>query len=466
MQPFFRAPPFPGAKAPALARPGHGERLDDATLDRLMARTAQLKVGGSFWDADRDPWRSGADGETAEDRLAAAIAAGDRDAFHRAVVDPFAYFHPFTGQASSLAATIELCGFWRALIVNNRRITAAVGFARWKRPTVAPLLWSGQPVRFARLADDLGSDGRVAVWKSRTPKAALARLEAAGTTFLEVEDGFIRSAGLGADCVPPLSIVVDETGIYFDPRQTSDLERILQAGEFDDAILERARRLREVIVASGISKYATAAQPAQRRRGPKRQILVPGQVEDDRSVLSGGGNVRTNLELLRRVRERAPDAHILYKPHPDVEAGHRKGAISDEVVLTLADEVVRDLAVSGLLAAVDEVHVNTSLAGFEALLREKPVTTYGVPFFAGWGLTTDLGQVPERRTAKLTLDELVAGALLLYPRYLDPTTGLPCPPEILIHRLSEGGNASGNGALVTLRRLQGQLKRVALALRA
>jgi capsular polysaccharide export protein len=114
---------------------------------------------------------------------------------------------------------------------------------------------------------------------------------------------------------------------------------------------------------------------------------------------------------------------------------------------------------------VDEVHVNTSLAGFEALLRSKPVTAHGVPFYAGWGVTRDLGSVPARRTARRSLDELVAAVLLLYPRYLDPVTGLPCPPEILIQRLSEGRGTAKPGAVVHLRRLQGRLKRRLAALR-
>ena len=37
----------------------------------------------------------------------------------------------------------------------------------------------------------------------------------------------------------------------------------------------------------------------------------------------------------------------------------------------------------------------TSLMGFEALLRGIPVTTLGTPFYAGWGLTTDLGPIPK-----------------------------------------------------------------------
>jgi capsular polysaccharide export protein len=92
------------------------------------------------------------------------------------------------------------------------------------------------------------------------------------------------------------------------------------------------------------------------------------------------------------------------------------------------------------------------------------VTTYGVPFYAGWGLTSDLGPVPPRRTERRSLDELTAGALLLYPRYLDPVTKLPCPPEILVNRLSQL-DYPRSGALIMLRRLQGQLKRRVAAVR-
>jgi glutamyl-tRNA reductase len=64
-----------------------------------------------------------------------------------------------------------------------------------------------------------------------------------------------------------------------------------------------------------------------------------------------------------------------------------------------------------LLAQVDEVHVLTSLAGFEALLRGKPVATYGQPFYAGWGLTQDCYPL-QRRTRRLSLDELRACAYI------------------------------------------------------
>jgi capsular polysaccharide export protein len=194
-----------------------------------------------------------------------------------------------------------------------------------------------------------------------------------------------------------------------------------------------------------------------RPAGKRRHILVPGQVEDDRAVQAGGCGLVSNRELLARVRAQAADAYILYKPHPDVIAGHRTGAMADGQCLRFADRVVGDLPIASLIDMVDEVHVNSSLAGFEALLRGKLVTTYGVPFYAGWGLTNDLGPVPARRTATRTIDELVAAALLLYPRYLDPVTGLPCPAEIAVSRLS--GNEIHESFIIGVRRLQGRLMR-------
>jgi capsular polysaccharide export protein len=280
---------------------------------------------------------------------------------------------------------------------------------------------------------------------------------------LEVEDGFIRSAGLGADCVPPLSIIVDGQGVHFDPSQPSGLEDLLQNGQFPPALLARAARLREAIVAGGLSKYERGGSiTLSRPGGTRRHVLVPGQVEDDRAVTSGGA-LSSNLELLRRARAAAGrQAFVIYKPHPDVLAGHRKGLIADGEMAALADQVESDAPMAALIAMADELHVNSSLAGFEALLRGKPVTVHGVPFYAGWGLTTDRGPVPARRAARRSLDELVAATCLLYPRYLDPVTGLPCPAEVLVQRLTTAPPPLDPtaAAVVALRRATGRARRL------
>ena len=525
---FLRVPPFPDARPVSFAAPGGAKpNLADAEVDSLLELIRSERVGGTYWGSqltlpdtpytlvrvrDRaqrtaavdsartavvwldecDPWHLFAGASQviveADDELAllAAIAgvgiecvgkgayaalAGKpacpalRDLFCAHVVDAFSYSDPYTGEPISLAEAIQCCGFWRRVIDSNRDIAGAIGFAFWKRETVAPLLWRGtEGAAFLSDAETVRKGDRVAVWKSRTPARVLSELDGRGARLIEVEDGFIRSVGLGADCVPPLSIVVDRRGIYFDPDQPSELEELIQNGNFPSELLDRARALRELIVAAGLSKYGSGGASLERRHPTRRHILVPGQVEDDRAVVSGGAGLTSNLELLRRARASAPDAYLIYKPHPDVEAGHRKGAIPNAICLSVADEIVRNEPITALIDLVDELHVNSSLAGFEALLREKPVTTHGVPFYAGWGLTRDLGPVPDRRTAKRSLDELVAAVLLLYPRYLDPVTGLPCPPEILVRRLTESTAGQRDGIIVRLRRLQGRCRRGLAAL--
>ena len=384
---------------------------------------------------------------------------GDAATLLADAIDGMQFDNPFTGEPMTASEAVDLCGFWRRLIDSNRGIAGGLGFAFWKQDHVAPLLWNGTaPFRFLRAAPDAKPSGAIALWRAKAAPQAVHALECLDAPLIEIEDGFLRSRGLGADCIPPLSITVDRLGAHFDPTVPSELECLLQDGDFDDRLLARAGELRRVIVAAGLGKYGQGSAAVERPAGKRRHILVPGQVEDDRAVQTGGCGLTSNLDLLKRVRSQAPDAYILYKPHPDVLAGHRKGAIPDRLCLRHADRIAGDVAIGSLIAMVDEIHVNTSLAGFEALLRDKPVTTYGVPFYAGWGLTNDLGPVPSRRTAKRSIDELVAATLLLYPRYLDPVTGLPCPAEVVVERLS-ACNEPAPGLLVGMRRLQGKLKR-------
>ena len=369
-----------------------------------------------------------------------------------------AYLSPFDGHAMSVRETLELCGFWRRMIDSNRGIACGIGFAFWKQDNVAPLLWNGsKPFAFQHKPSEKTTHGAVALWRSKTPPEAIATLESRGVPLVEVEDGFLRSKGLGADCVPPLSITVDGLGAHFDPAQASELEVLIETSTFDSELLARARQIRSLIVKAGLGKYERGGTTLLRPAGSRKHILVPGQVEDDRSVQTGGSGL-ANLELLRRVRERSPAAYIIFKPHPDVLAGHRRGAVAEQACLGYVDQIVTEPSISSLIAMVDEVHVNTSLTGFEALMREKSVTTYGVPFYAGWGLTHDLGAVPSRRSARPSIDELVAAALLLYPRYLDPVTGLPCPAEVAVARLAADG-PDDPGLIVAMRRLQGRFMR-------
>ncbi|SEN64541.1 capsular polysaccharide export protein [Sphingomonas gellani] len=379
-----------------------------------------------------------------------------------------AYHDPISGQRASVDTIIARLGHWRRIIEANSGIVAACGMSWWKRHEIARFLWSpGPPLRFFRserraIAYAARQSGAVAVWPSRVSVGMAARAEAKGVSLIRVEDGFVRSIGLGSDLVPPSSVTVDRLGIHYDPVRASDLEVLLGHAPFPPAMLERAGRLRVRIVESGISKYGgDRAHAFPSRRPGVRLVLVPGQVEDDMSVRLGGGGLSSNLDLLRRARALEPEAEIWFRPHPDVDAGHRKGAVRDADALGPADRIVRGGSMAELLQRIDGVHVLTSLTGFEALLRGVDVTCHGMPFYAGWGLTRDMMPAPTRRGRQLTLDQLVAGVLILYPRYLDPVSGLPCEPETLIARMVAGDAVNRLGWVTRLRRWQGWLKRAA-----
>lgn len=421
--PSGAAPIWPDAAGPLdpwtlldAAAVVHGASRDLA----LLALAAGVTIG--------DGPLAGADPVSTYARLIAATRCAD----------------PFRARPCSLAEALDLLALWRAREAESRRIAVCLGVQSWKHDRVRELLASSAPPPAFRrtprtaLAEARRRGGAVLAWSSAAPSSLAKRAAAEGVDLVVLEDGFIRSAGLGAEFRPGGSFALDSRGAYYDPSRPSDLEHLLNTAAFDAKLLARAAALRQAVLARGITKYNLSGTAPEVMAPPgRRRVLVPGQVEDDASVQRGGGEIRSNLALLRAARAAEPDAWLIYKPHPDIEAGYRRGRIPEAVLAGLADQVVSRAPMDALLRQVDAVHCLTSLTGFEALLRGIPVTVWGSPFYAGWGLTTDRGPAfaPERRRRRLTLDELVAATLILYPRCLDPLTRLPCPPEVLLERL-------------------------------
>jgi capsular polysaccharide export protein len=300
----------------------------------------------------------------------------------------------------------------------------AHGFS-WRKRSFVRGFTGRDDVRFVGDGRAVPSGAGLLLWGS----APVPPGTPADARIIRVEDGFLRSVGLGADLTRPLSWVLDDLGIYYDATRPSALEVQLQQTDFDAAERARAAALRERIVREGLTKYNLAGvRPWRRPADGRRVVLVPGQVETDAAIAWGTASVRTNLDLLRAVRAARPDAWLVYKPHPDVVAGLRRSGAGEDEAHAHCDEIVREGSMHELLAQCDEVHVMSSLAGFEALLRGKAVTCWGLPFYAGWGLTEDREAIP-RRSRRLALDELVAGALLRYPVYRSRITGQRCSAE-------------------------------------
>ncbi len=423
------------------------------------------------------PWYAG--WGVTDDRAQGAVAeaAWARRSRQRSVDELFAaaylhhshYLNPYTHKAGRLADVLPWLQLQRRLAqamagASGRGRLVVVGFEAWRRSNMRPALQAlasmGGGLHFVRTAQaaqklQLQGDDQLLCWGRVAPAGLEALAAQTGVRLLRMEDGFMRSVGLGSDLIAPASFVVDGRGIYFDPSQPSDLEQLLNTHSFSAQDRQRAEWVRGFIVRHGISKYnLDTLQDVSWRQHGRTVVLVPGQVEDDASIRFGcdtEAGVHSNLGLLQAARQAYPDAFIVYKPHPDVSSGNRRGKLALAQARAYADHIESEASIASCLAACDGVATMTSLTGFDALLRGKWVRVYGRPFYAGWGLTQDELAVP-RRQRQLSLDELVAGALLHYPLYWDAQLkGYTNCEAVLRQLLAQRLALQANGGLEHLR---------------
>ncbi len=376
--------------------------------------------------------------------------------FYSAYIDYSRYVDPATKQACDIDTAIRWLVTnrdWQSRLEGNLTVFE---FSRWKVPFVKAFVNLPRTTLFVkpkpRLKNLLHPDHLrvdyeqpLLVWglakRQQLQKKRQSKLSNPPTIYC-MEDGFIRSNGLGATLLTPLSVVIDKQGIYYDATQPSDLETLLRQCESLSAKQKiRVQDLQNKLLTQRVSKYnvgksadsvvdgqqITWMQEAKLSRKPR--ILIIGQVEDDLSVQYCGSAIKTNSALIDRVCQDNPDAYLIYKPHPDVEAGLRAGKVSD-AGLRQVQAIAYNTAMPDCLDGVDEIHTISSLTGFEALLRGLKVTCYGLPFYAGWGLTTDIDTQlspknkyleRRRRDTALTLEQLLYCALICYPLYRLPS---------------------------------------------
>ncbi|WP_339014813.1 capsular polysaccharide biosynthesis protein [Aeromonas popoffii] len=346
------------------------------------------------------------------------------------------YLDPVLGQRCEVEEVLAIIARQQRPAPRWRRLYL-VGFSLWKRAFMQAFCHHlADELRFVRTPPKrLTGDEQVLIWGSRYPDL---------TSAIRVEDGFIRSRGLGSNLCRPSSLSIDLVGIYFDSRMPSGLEQLLNYQQLTQVDVNRGAALIELLLQHRVSKYNVGTPQHYTPPADGRPlVLVVGQVDGDASILTGSPTIRSNEQLLWAVRAAKPEAHILFKPHPDVVAGNRAGAISAACLAECVDSQVLDIGLTSLYPHVDELHTMTSLSGFEALVQGVKVTTWGQPFYSGWGLTTD-AHPPARRQRNLPLAALVYLTLVAYPLYIDWQTGLWISPEQLIRQLAEQGHSSAH----------------------
>ena len=274
----------------------------------------------------------------------------------------------------------------------------------------------------------------IAGWGRKPSGRRAMRLAAVlGRPFVLLEDGFIRSV---ARDEPPLSLLVDDLGIYYDARSASRMEAVIAAG----TTAGEATRARALIAAwceARLSKYNHAPETAPLHGGGPF-VLVADQCRNDLSVTGGLADGASFAAMLEAALGGNPDCRVLVKLHPDMLTHQRQGyfplAALDHPRITV---ISADCHAAGLVAEARAVYTVTSLIGFEGLLWGKPVHCFGMPFYAGWGLTRDAIPAPARRGAA-RIEDLVHAAFVVLARYADPASGLAWEPEQTIQHAARG----------------------------
>lgn len=317
-------------------------------------------------------------------------------------------------------------------IASNHGRWVCVVARRWKKVVLQDYLQGATSLQFYtklprhpsvyRHADNL------LVWGRQTSIPHELLVQHPHLKVVTAEDGFISSRGLGLTGSFYYSLLLDRLGVHYDTQAPSQLQQMLNQHpltmsdeHFGEELIDfiREHRLNKCNLASH-DVDAAATLPRHRTT-----ILAIGQVEGDQALRYSQSPIRSNKDLLRVIREKHPEAWVVYKPHPnDV----RKGYLSGNRAFLWSqhcDQLACDGDISHWIDAVDSVHVISSTAGLEAMIRGKPVHTYGTPGYAGWGITSDWADQPGR-SRRLNINQLTAIMLGHYPRYYNWSNGRFC----------------------------------------
>lgn len=270
----------------------------------------------------------------------------------------------------------------------------------------------------------------VFVWSYKHPDRVKLICRKHGIPLKFVEDGFLRSVGLGIEKSRPLSLVIDEKAMHFDAFKRSTLDEILNTHDFskDAACIQVADEFATAIF-NGTTKYmrrdsGDSLGEALGIETNEDVVVVLGQVEDDLSIKYGAERFLSGVELVKIAAIENPHSRILYRPHPEALTRKKEHYSDPRSVEDICEIVGLRWSLNETLGIASRAYTVTSFAGFEAALRGIKVDLFGLPFYGGWGFTNDRHSIPieDKRNRQLNPIEVLAGALVLYPAYFHPVT--------------------------------------------
>lgn len=271
-----------------------------------------------------------------------------------------------------------------------------------------------------------------------------------------VEDGLIKSIATWCDSnvssyyKAGVSFMFDCKGAYYDATRETQLEKLLNDKNLvvSEKNIHRAKILIKKIIDNKLTKYnyqSLNIPTSLFYSTNRKKVLVVDQSYGDISIEKGFANKETFSNMLTCAIKENPEADIFVKVHPDTLTGNRGAGYFYDIeknsrVFILAEK----LNPISLLKCIDSVYVVTSQLGFEALMCGKDVHVFGLPFYAGWGITKDR-QKCERRKNLRSLEEIFYITYIIYTYWVNPKTGKQCEIEEALDFLIQAREEFNNG---------------------
>ncbi|MTH95201.1 hypothetical protein [Roseibium sp. RKSG952] len=312
-----------------------------------------------------------------------------------------------------------------------------IGLATSGLLRLKPLIDQSLNGRSARLYGFLGvSDAMVGWGHKETAFNARNYARKHMIPYIAFEDGFLRSVRPGND-EKTVSVAIDRTGIYYDATGPSDLEAQIRRRRSGGATARDAQKVLNQLQGLRLSKYNdfpdTLPDLLKHYTGDDAPVLVVDQTAGDASIAGALASDASFGEMLRWAVQENPGCPIVVKVHPETLAGRKAGHFSPAQIEDLArnSEVIREALAAerirlftekvnpwALMEVCQKVYCVSSQLGFEALMAGAEVHCFGLPFYAGWGLTRDRLPAPSRRCTA-SREALIAAVYLDYCRYFD-----------------------------------------------
>jgi capsular polysaccharide export protein len=228
----------------------------------------------------------------------------------------------------------------------------------------------------------------IVIWKAHRKKS-IVFAQRYNLPLIQIEDAFIGYLEDTHGKMVNIGFYYDSSGkVYYSGKGGNIISTTLETKDYTQENLQETSLLIEKIVLHKITKFNKTTQPQFIPTQNTAPILLIDQLLGDNSITVNGHGTnefqRMYEQAMRLAKAKYNGEKIYIKTHPKGRGYLQAIAKKDDVVFLNEDYNIYDI-----LLHVDEVFTVSSQVGFEALLSRKTVHTFGMPFYAGYGLTND-----------------------------------------------------------------------------